>query len=75
MTTTVNMPIDEYTLIKRTEQAIRDGAMNRGQDGIFTAAEHSNGSLTERTSTTVAGLSLGLAFALAGAVLGLAVRF
>ena len=56
-----------------TEKTIKDGAINPGKDeiSIFT---HFNTYLRQRTSTTVAGLSLRLAFTLAGVILGLAVQ-
>lgn len=74
MRTAVDIPIDEYTQIKRTEKTIRDGAMNYGKAEFVIGTGYSNESLRSVGFTFVAWVSVGLAFVLVGAVFVLAAR-
>lgn len=70
----LDIQIDEYTAIKRTEKTIRDGAMNYGKDEIIVGTGYLNESLTNVAFTLVAVISVGMAFVLTGAVFVLAAR-
>ena len=74
MRTAVDIQIDEYTAIKKTEKTIRDGAMNYGKAEIIIGTGYSNESLRSVAFTLVAWVSVGLAFVLVGAVFVLAAR-
>jgi len=73
ISTAEDIQIDESTAVNMTEKTIKDGAMNHEKDENIIVTGHSNTSLTERISTWLAWLGLGLAIALVGAILGLAV--
>ena len=70
----LDIQIDEYTAIKRTEKTIKDGAMNYGKDEIIIGTGFSSASLTNVAFTLVAWGSVGMAFVLAGAVFVLVAR-
>ena len=74
MRTAVDIQVDEYTAIKKTEKTIRDGAMNYGKSEIIIGTGYSNKSLRSVAVTLVVGVSVGLAFVLVGAIFVLAAR-